>query len=577
MINGARILGWLPRSSRPLVQAALYGLVAGLTAVSFEVAITLVYTATIFRFSTWGTWPFLGASFLVVVTTSLLSGFLLAYGAPDAAGSGIPQTKLAFWKDFGWIPWRVLAVKFVAGVLAIGGGASLGREGPSVQLSAAAASNFSALLGVAKTGRRRPTAAGSAAGLAAAFNTPLAAIAFVLEEILGDLNSVLLGSVVVAAVLGAVVVHAILGSHPAFDLPVIEATTWRAHALAPVAALLAALLGVCFQVCALGLRKKFLTSRLSAIPAWMRPACGGLLTWVLGSSVFLLTGRLGIFSVGYDDVTASLQGRLLGFVPLLLLVGKFAGTVFSYGSGGCGGVFAPSLFIGAMSGCLIQEAGRALGLSLTGEDQLLLSIVGMSAALGAVVRAPFTSILIVFEMTREFSLLPTLLVAGVLSQALSRFVLPHGFYEQVLADDGHVLSRMLPPRDFREWQGYPVSAIANFHPVLLSSLEPEPLRPILAEHPFSRFIHQAGRSAPMLILREETEAVLRLGQAVPMHPMPNCLRDDPIQRVQDQLVGSGHGIVAILDEPGGVAIGLLTLHDILRAQQNLAVRHDEDH
>jgi len=576
MFNRARVLGWLPRSSRPLAEAGLYGLVAGLMAVLFEISITLVYSATILRFSGWGTWPFLGASFLVIMATSLVSGFLLTYGAADAAGSGIPQTKLAFWKDFGWMPWRLLVVKFIAGVLAIGGGASLGREGPSVQLSAAAASNFSALLGVAKTGRRRPAAAGAAAGLAAAFNTPLAAIAFVLEEILGDLNSTLLGGVVVAAVLGAVVVHAILGSHPAFDLVPLETTAWRAHALAPVAALLAALLGVCFQVCALGLRKRFRTTRLSAIPAWMRPACGALVTWALGSSVFLLTGRLGIFSVGYDDVTASLQGRLLGFVPLLLLVGKFAGTVFSYGSGGCGGVFAPSLFIGAMSGCLVQEAGRALGLPLTAEDQLLLSIIGMSSALGAVVRAPFTSILIVFEMTREFSLLPTLLVAGVISQALSRFILPHGFYEQVLADDGHVLSTMLPPRDLREWQGYPASAIANFQPIFAPSLDPAALRPILAEHAFLRFIHQPPDVSPTLILRDEAEKALAAGLPVPTHPLPVCLRNDSIQSVQNQLVGSAHGIVAVLDQPGGVAIGLLTLHDMLRAQQNLAAQSDQD-
>jgi CIC family chloride channel protein len=576
MPSRTRLLGWLPRSSRPLAEAALYGLIAGLTAVLFEISITLVYSATILRFSSWGTWPFLGASFLVVTATSLASGLLLTYGAPEAAGSGIPQTKLAFWKDFGWMPWRLLGVKFAAGVLAIGGGASLGREGPSVQLSAAAASNFSALLGVAKTGRRRPAAAGAAAGLAAAFNTPLAAISFVLEEILGDLNSTLLGGVVVAAVLGAVVVHAILGSHPAFDLAAIDTTTWRAHALAPVAALLAALLGVCFQACALGLRTRFRTTRLGAIPAWLRPACGGLCTWVLGSAVFLITGRLGIFSVGYDDVTASLQGRLLGFVPLLLLVAKLAATVFSYGTGGCGGVFAPSLFLGAMTGCVIQEAGRALGLELTREDQLLLSIVGMSSALGAVVRAPFTSILIVFEMTREFSLLPTLLVAGVISQALSRFVLPHGFYEQVLIDDGHVMSMVLPPRDLREWQGYPVSAIANFQPVLAPALEAEPLRQLLAEHPYSRFIHQPPGAPPRLILREEAERSLAGGAPVTAHPLPVCLRDDSIQSVQNHLVGSPHGIVAVLDQPNGVAIGLLTLHDILRAQQNLAGKDDQE-
>jgi CIC family chloride channel protein len=570
-----RPLGWLPRSSRPLVESGLYGLVAGFVAVGFEVTITLVFTATIVRYSHWSAWAFGAASFLTMTGTSLVSGLLLCRWAPDAAGSGIPQVKLAFWKDFGFIPGRILWVKFLAGVLAIGGGASLGREGPSVQLSAAVAGSFSSLLGVAKTGRRRPTAAGAAAGLAAAFNTPLAAIAFVLEEVLGDLNSVLLGSVVVAAVLGAFVVHAILGSHPAFGLPVVESATWRGHILVPAAALLAALLGVCFQYCSLGLRKCFRATRLRRIPDWLRPACGAAATWAIGCAVFFGTGRLGVFGIGYDDVTGGLQGRLLGFVPLILLVGKFAGTVLSYGSGGCGGIFAPSLFLGVMAGCVVQEAAVAVGVPLTADDRLLLEVVGMSASLGAVVRAPFTSILIVFEMTREFSLVPALLLGGVISQALSRFVLPHGFYEQVLADDGQALHTVMPPRDFREWQNYPVSAIANFQPVLLPGLEAERLREALTAHPFARFLFQPEGHPPRVVLRDEMEETLAMGAvAPPLHEAPACLRSDPISRIQAKLVESGLGIVVVLDREGGAIVGLLTLHDILRAQQNLAAQNE---
>jgi chloride channel protein, CIC family len=574
MLSPSRILGWLPRYSRPLVESGLYGLVAGLFAVAFEVSIALVFAATIMRFSHWSFSAFAVSSFLMLTVTSLASGWLLHQFAPEAAGSGIPQAKLDFWKDFGFIPWRILWVKFIAGVLAIGGGASLGREGPTVQLSAAAASNFSGFLGVAKTGRRRPTAAGCAAGLAATFNTPLAAIAFVLEEILGDLNSVLLGSVVVAAVLGAFCVHAILGSHPAFALPTVEKMTWRGQAFVPAAAVLAALVGVCFQFCALGLRRQFRSSWLRHIPAWTRPASGAVGTWVTGCIIFFATGRLGIFGIGYGDLTAGLNGELFGLVPVLLLPGKFTATVFSYGSGGCGGVFAPSLFLGAMAGGVVQEAALAMGVPLGPDDRLLLEVVGMSASLGSVVRAPFTSILIVFEMTREFSLVPSLLVAGVLSQALSRFILPHGFYEQVLADDGVVLNTVMPPRDFREWQNYPVSAIANFQPVVLDSLEPDALREVLGEHPFAKFLYQPDDEPPSVVLRADMERSLAGGAAPPAsHTIPVCLRSDLISRVQDELVASGQGIVAVLDRENGAAVGLLTLHDILRAQQNLAAQH----
>ncbi len=568
----SRLPGLVPRSSRPLVESALYGLVAGGAAVAFEVAVTVVFGATMVRFSQWGGWRFAEASLGVMVGTSLASGYLLHRFAPEAAGSGIPLAKLAFWKDFGFIPARILWVKFAAGVLAIGGGASLGREGPTVQLSAAAASNFSGWLGVAKTGRRRPTAAGAAAGLAAAFNTPLAAIAFVLEEVLGDLNSALLGSVVVAAVLGAFVVHALLGSNPAFVLPAVTMQTWRGQALVAPAALLAALIGVCFQFCALETRKRF---RGAPIPEWMRPAAGVVGCWAIGSMIFIATGRLGIFGVGYGDLTAGLEGELAGLIPILLLLGKFAGTVLCYGSGGCGGIFAPSLFMGAMAGCAVGEGAAALGLPLAPEDQLLLEVVGMSASLAAVVRAPFASILIVFEMTREFSLVPALLVGGVISQALSRWMLPHGFYEQVLHDDGIALRTVMPPRDLREWQNYPVSAIANFQPVVLPGLGPEILRETLGAHAFAKFLYQPEGAAPVMVRREEMEAALGAGGREPAgQAIPVCLRADPISGVQEKLVESGHGLVAVLDREGGAVVGLLTLHDILRAQQNLVSQQE---
>ena len=156
--------------------------------------------------------------------------------------------KLAFWKDFGYVPIRVAWVKFIAGALTVGGGASLGREGPTVQLAGGLSSQLAGRLGVAKNGRRLASAAGAAAGLAAAFNAPLASITFVLEEMIEDLNSRMLGGILYAAVLGALVVQAFLSNRPAFDLPQIaEVPTWRGYLLAPVGAVFASLVGVVFQ------------------------------------------------------------------------------------------------------------------------------------------------------------------------------------------------------------------------------------------------------------------------------------------------------------------------------------------
>jgi CIC family chloride channel protein len=569
-----QLLGWLPRRARPLVESGIFGLAAGAAAVAFEVAINVVYAHSVQTFARWNPWEFAAASFGMLVGTSLVSGVLLSRFAPEAAGSGIPQLKLAFWKDFGYVPLRVAWVKFIAGVLTVGGGSSLGREGPSVQLAGTVTSNFAGLLGTAKTGRRRASAAGAAAGLAATFNTPLAAIAFVLEEILGDLNSPLLGSVVVAAVLGAFVVHAIMGQHPAFALPAVEADSWDGRLLVPLVAIIAAAIGVLFQKGALELRRAFRHSRLKSIPPWLRPAVGSVVTWGIGVSVFLIYGRLGVFSLGYDDLAGALNGNIVGWLALLLLAAKFAATIFSYGSGGCGGVFAPSLFFGTMTGCAVEELFRACGVDLAPDDRLLLGIIGMSACLGAVVRAPFTSILIVFEMTRQFSLIPALLVAGILSQALCRWWQPVGFYEQVLEDDGHSLSTVVPPRDFREWEGYPVSAIANYQPVLLPDLEKATLLKALDEYPYARFIHQVEGGNPGIVLRQEMTAAVEHSWTVVVHPNPTCLRTDSIAHVQRMLVDSAHGLVLILDREGGRVAGLITLHDLLRAQQNFAAQQN---
>ncbi len=562
----------LPPGGRLAIESAVYGLIAGLIAVAFQVAINRLHQATFGRFAAWSAGPFLLGSFLVVVGTALLSGLLLSRIAPEAAGSGIPQLKLAFWKDFGFVPLRLVVVKFLAGVLAVGGGSSLGREGPTVQLAGGAASIADGFLGKAKTGRRRAAASGAAAGLAAAFDTPLAAIAFVLEEILGDLNSVLLGSVVVASVLGAFVVHALVGRLPAFAIPEIQTPTWRGNLLVPVAAALASLAGVLFQVSALGLRRVFrIGPRLRRIPAWCRPACGALGTWAIGSVIFLSCGHLGIFGLGYDDLAQGLTGQLAFSVVAVLLVGKLAATVLSYGSGGCGGIFAPTLFFGVMVGCCLSEIARWAGLPLTRDDALLVAVVGMSACLGAVVRAPFTSILIVFEMTRQFSLIPGLLIGGLVSQTVCRLLVSRNFYDQVLADDGHVLAMVMPPRDFREWLERPVSMIANFRPVTVADLSRESVERTLAGTVYPRIVYAPPMGEPQLIVRDEALLAFAEGRPVPLHPVPLCPREATIGQAQDRLVACDLGFLVIVDREGGAVVGVLTLHDLLRSHQNLAL------
>ena len=457
----------LPKQTRSIVQTVTFGLAAGGAAVAFHLSIHTIFEHGIQRLANESLGTFLLGSFLVIAVTSAISGWLLSAFCPAAAGSGIPQVKLAFWKDMGEIPWRVVWVKFVAGALSVGGGNSLGREGPSVQLASGLSSQVGGVLGLPKHKRRVAAAAGAAAGLAAAFNTPIAAVTFVLEEIIGDLNSRMLGSILLAAVVGALVAHGLLGEQPAFTLRGAGSPEWQVYLLTPVVAAIAALAGVWFQKMALGLRAWH--KRPHRLKPWMLTACGGLAVWLIGTTVFVWTGDLGVFGLGYEDLSEALNGGMHWQNATLLLVAKLIATAVCYGLGAAGGIFAPTLFFGGMAGAACAGLfGLAFDLSTAGH--VTLAVVGMCACLGAVVRAPVTGLLIVFEMTHEFAMVPALMVGGLVSIAIARKFTKHNFYDVVLEQDGQAVERVMPPRDLRSWQETPISRAANFRPVMLRSL-----------------------------------------------------------------------------------------------------------
>lgn len=557
----------LPPRTRAIVLTSLFGLGAGVAAVAFQMAINWLYGSTLVRLSHSSIKVFLIGSFLVVIGTSLLSGWLLSSFCTEAAGSGIPQLKLSFWKDFGFVSWRAVWVKFAAGVLAIGGGSSLGREGPSVYLGGGLASNLAGMLGEPKQRRRRAAASGAAAGLAAAFNTPLAAITFVLEEIVEDLNSRVLGSVLLASVIGAFVVHGLVGKQPAFKLGSVESPTWPVYVLIPLVAGLAALAGALFQKLTLDLRAK--QRNFTMVPRWLRPSLGGLVVWVLGIVVFLASGHLGVFSLGYDDLTAGINHELTWKIAGILLAAKLLATVASYGFGGCGGIFSPTLFFGGMCGVLLGGLAST-AVQLNAADQTTLAVVGMSACLGAVVRAPVTGILIVFEMTHEFSLVPALMLGALVSQAVGRRVTHQSFYDVILVQDGHNLDHVIPPRDLQSWQQLPVSAIANFHPVIISDLTSARLQEFLQAHPFQRFpVVQENNLAGMLT-RKEAESALAQNRPPKLDAAATCAPSQTIGELQGLLIESSTLLAVLLDQPGGRVLGLVTLHDLLRAEASIA-------
>jgi CIC family chloride channel protein len=561
-----RILLKLPDNARQVVQTAALSLAAGLSAVGFLFLTNLLFEKTYVAFAAKSKVFFVIASFLLIVTASALVGLLLKAFGPEAAGSGIPQVKASFWKELGAIDARPILAKFLGGVLSIGGGQSLGREGPSVYIGAGVASNASGLLGTPPRERRGAAIVGASAGLAAAFNTPLAAIAFAIEEVIGDLNSRFLGRVVLASVLGAFVVYAFLGRQPAFILPAVENVSWFHYAAVPVIAFVAATLGRMFQVSTLRLRGRL--GREGRVPRWLFPVFGGILTWLLGVAAFLATGKLGVFGLGYRDLSSALTNDFDWRVAGLLVLAKLLATIFSYSFGACGGIFAPSLFLGGMSGYFL---GGLLGLwlPLTPADRIVLSAVGMSACLGAIVRAPLTSMLIVFEMTHQFTLVPGLLLGTIVSQAVARLSGRLNFYDALLVQDGHELHKVRPPLDLQSWQNLPVSAIANPRPVVITDLSPHTLKSAADRHPFAHFPLVSDGCLKGIVSRSDILSALLADGTPEVRRAVTCHPDESVREIGDKFIDSPANILVVVSRGGEAVVGIITLHDLLRAQASI--------
>jgi CIC family chloride channel protein len=427
-------------SQRLFALTVAVGVVCGLAAVAFHFAIHFAESLLCERAlhapdRSWMAWgiatPTLGGA---------AAGLLLKYVVPNARGSGVPQVKVAYASKEGVVRLRDAVGKLVVSSLQIGSGASLGREGPTVQICSGVASTLGRLARLSPRNRRRLIPVGAAAGIAAAFNAPIAAVTFTIEEVVGDLDQTVLSGVIVAAALAAVIERSVLGVHPVFSVPqAFGLTDARSLLLYAALGLGAALLSVLFTDSLLALRRRFRDQR--RIPDWLQPAVGGLVTGVLTVGVLYYLGIGGINGGGYRVVEASLSGNLPLKVLLVLCAAKLVATVFSYSSGGAGGVFAPSLFMGAMLG----GAFGALDQRLFGhgsEAMGAFALVGMGATFCGTIRAPMTSVLIIVELTSGYGLILPLMIANMSAYALARYLRPTPLYEALLQQDGiHLTSR----------------------------------------------------------------------------------------------------------------------------------------
>ena len=431
---------------RLLAITIVAGGACGLAAVAFHVSATRLYALLIDRASvapghTWIWWMI-----LTPALGGLVVGLGLTYWVPAAAGSGIPQVKTAYTFRAGAISMKETAGKFVLCALQLGSGASLGLEGPTVQICAGVSSFLSRMARLSPINQRRMASVGMAAGIAAAFNAPIAAVTFTLEELIGSLDQTMLSGVIVAAALAAVVEHSILGSNPVFFVPRLQTyalTKGSSLVWYALLGLLAAIVSVAFTDALLWLRKWF--RGLSSVPPWVRPAIGGAATGSLGVVALLFFHLNGIAGNPYPTLTLALLGGLPATAMAVLCILKLAATVTSYSSGGSGGIFAPALFMGGMLGGAVGYLDVTV-FHHSADSIGAFAVVGMGAVFAGIVRAPMTSILIIFEMTGGYGLVLPMMIANMSAFALARHWRHTPVYEALLEQDGIFLDPKHKPR-----------------------------------------------------------------------------------------------------------------------------------
>lgn len=371
---------------------------------------------------------------------SLAMGYLLYRYFPDARGSGVPQTKAALYARDGYISLRTVLGKFGCTAATLASGIPLGREGPSVQVGAGIASILGRWLGLRPEKVKALIPVGAAAAIAAAFNTPMAAVLFALEEVVGDLHAPVLGSVVLASATSWAVLRLLLGNNPLFHVPEYELVHPLEFGIYAVLGIAGGFLSVAFTKLLLIMRKRFLL--LPRSTRWWHPVVGGLLVGLMGWFVPQVLG------VGYKYVGNALDGTMAIKLMVLLIVLKLFAITTCYASGNAGGIFGPSLFLGAMLGGAIGTVAHRWLPAYTAAPGAY-ALVGMGALFAGVVRAPMTSVLMIFEMTRDYTVIVPLMIANLASLFISARFQPAPIYEALAHQDGIHLPSAKSRDDFR--------------------------------------------------------------------------------------------------------------------------------
>jgi CIC family chloride channel protein len=363
---------------------------------------------------------------LLPAAGGLIVGPLIYWFAREAKGHGVPEVMAAVALRGGVIRPRVVAIKALASAISIGSGGSVGREGPIVHIGSALGSALGQLLRVPASQLRTIVGCGAAAGVSATFNAPIAGALFAAEVIVGGFAVAQLSPIVISSVVATVVSRFFLGNHPAFVVPPYELVSPFELPPYMVVGFVAGFVALAFM------RALYATEDLFdriPLPEYTKAALGGLCVGAIGIALPQ------VFGVGYTTITAALTATLPATLLALLLLAKIAATSLTIGSGGSGGIFAPSLFLGAMTGGFLGTFIHQWFPESTASSGAY-ALVTMGAVVAAATHAPITAIIMIFELTQTINIIPPLMAACVVSTLVTTFIQRDSIYTMKLTRRG---------------------------------------------------------------------------------------------------------------------------------------------
>ncbi len=414
--------------------AILIGILAGYGALIFRYVIKMAqygfYQNTNDVLTFHSSMPF-WLKIILPAAGGLIVGPLIYFGAREAKGHGVPEVMEAVALKGGRIRARVALVKIIASGISIGSGGSVGREGPIVQIGSSIGSTLAQILRAPTFRQRTFVGCGAAAGIAATFNAPIAGALFAAEVILGDFGIATFSPVVLSSVTATAISRHYFGDFPAFIIPSYTVVSLWEFLFYPVLGLVAGVIAVLFTVTLYKFEDGFEALKF---PEYLKPALGGLLLGVM------LIKLPHVFGVGYGAINMSLKNQLPALILLSLVFVKILATSVTIGSGGSGGIFAPSLFIGAMTGGFFGWGVHTLFPQITANPGAY-ALVAMGAVVAGTTHAPITAILIIFEMTATYKIILPLMFACIISTLVASSIKSGSIYTIKLERRGVKLSQ----------------------------------------------------------------------------------------------------------------------------------------